>query len=866
MNEKENRALEERISELERELAEQKRAAEMLYREKEKFNRFLDQLPQPVYEINAEGWLTYANRKAFDLYEYTFEDFERGINAFDLVVPEDRPRVIENTRLRAEGNIVGGTEYTTVKKNGEHVPVLIYSVPIITEKGTPVIRGLIIDITDRKKAEEALRESEERYREIFDLIPISIWEYDFSETLRILDGLQDLRVEDIENYFEQNPNIFHKLVTSIRLIDVNNETVAMYGARTKEEIFSEYGKHQLPETLKVYLDVASAYLAGKRYIKTETVNETLDGRRINVVLQVTFTKEMKESGRALVTALNVTEQKKAERALRESERKFRSIVEQSTDGITVVDEEGFVIEWNRGNEQITGIKRAKAVGATLWDLTGTPTCLLNTLGTPEKQKTPDNRVYFYPARASTCGDPYEKTLKDILRTGDIPPDMKFMEVTLCRADGDRGVPNQLGRPAGAPLQHVGVPYRVIQQVVSPVKTDRGYMLIITTRDVTELKQMEEERLKTGKLESVGLLAGGIAHDFNNILVSILGNISLAKSSLDAANPVSELLVKAEKAGERARDLTHQLLTFSKGGTPVKETLSVEEIIRESAEFSLRGSNVRCEFSFPHNLSPVEVDRSQIIQVMNNLILNADQAMPEGGVIRIRAENVKVTCADGLPLPEREYIRVTVCDQGVGISPENLPKIFDPYFTTKAEGSGLGLTTTYSIVRNHDGYIYTESEEGVGTVFTIFLPTAGEHPNSGQSDVASVPDTHGRILVMDDEKGVREVAAEMLIHLGHEVEVVPDGIEAVRRYREACESGRPFNAVIMDLTIPGGMGGKATVQELLAFDPRCRVIVSSGYSRDSILSDYVKYGFTGVIAKPYRIEELREVVNRVLAGA
>jgi CheY-like chemotaxis protein len=383
------------------------------------------------------------------------------------------------------------------------------------------------------------------------------------------------------------------------------------------------------------------------------------------------------------------------------------------------------------------------------------------------------------------------------------------------------------------------------------------------QDVTARKKYEEELQKAEKLESIGVLAGGIAHDFNNLLTGVLGNISIARIHAPADGNVQQNLSKAEKACLRARDLTRQLLTFSKGGAPVRKAMSIADILKESAEFSLRGSNVRCEFDLPADLPAVEIDEGQIAQVLNNLIINADQAMPDGGILRVGAGTVEVTGADSLPLKPGRYLRVTVADTGIGIPKEALPRIFDPFYTTKEKGSGLGLTTVYSVVRNHEGLVTVDSEPGVGTTFFLFLPVSRNAPR-GEAKPESGPGKR-RVLVMDDEGMVREVALEFLGHLGFEGTAVEGGEEAVAAYRDAREAGRPFSAVIMDLTIPGGMGGKEAVRRLHDLDPGVRAIVSSGYSNDPVMADPARFGFRGVIAKPYRMRELREVLEGVLSG-
>jgi signal transduction histidine kinase/CheY-like chemotaxis protein len=385
----------------------------------------------------------------------------------------------------------------------------------------------------------------------------------------------------------------------------------------------------------------------------------------------------------------------------------------------------------------------------------------------------------------------------------------------------------------------------------------------TAFDITYRKKIEEELLKIQKLESLGILAGGIAHDFNNLMTGILGNISLAKMHADPEENVFERLKKAEDAMARAQDLTKQLLTFSKGGTPIKETASVPEIIRESSEFVLRGSNVKCEFSIADDIKPVEVDVGQIVQVINNLIINAKQAMPGGGIINAGCENVEVDEGDALPLKNGEYVKITIEDHGNGIPEEYLSKIFDPYFTTKEGGSGLGLATAFSIVKKHDGHTAVSSGAGVGTTFQVYLPVSKSEFWDRSGEYEEIMTGEGKILVMDDEFAVREVAGEMLTELGYEVEFAEDGKSAIELYREALGTDDPFSLIIMDLTIPGGMGGKETIQKLKEIDQDVKAIVSSGYSNDLTMADHKQYGFKGVIEKPYRIEKLSEIVSGAL---
>jgi PAS domain S-box-containing protein len=404
-------------------------------------------------------------------------------------------------------------------------------------------------------------------------------------------------------------------------------------------------------------------------------------------------------------------------------------------------------------------------------------------------------------------------------------------------------------------------------IASPLRDSKGDIFagIELIRDITERKRMEEELLKTEKLESLGLLAGGIAHDFNNLLTGILANLDLAKLHLERNNFPYERLVEAEKASLRAKDLVKQLSTFAKGESPIKKATSVGDLLRESAPFVLAGSNVRCAFEIPDDLWVVHADKGQLSQVIQNLIINADQAMPRGGTIEISARNVNIRPEDELPLPLGNYIKITIIDQGTGIEAEHIDKMFDPYFTTKEEGNGLGLTVAYSIVKKHDGFIMAVPNI-IGTSFHIYLP-ASQSPAETPEEV-EVPDLMGRgkILVMDDEAYVRSVAGEILMRLGYEVVSAQDGADAVAQYAEALALGSPFDAVIVDLTVPGGMGGEETLKRLHDIDPNVRGIVASGYSNNPILANFRSFGFKGMIAKPFDVQELGEAVQKVLREA
>jgi signal transduction histidine kinase/CheY-like chemotaxis protein len=387
----------------------------------------------------------------------------------------------------------------------------------------------------------------------------------------------------------------------------------------------------------------------------------------------------------------------------------------------------------------------------------------------------------------------------------------------------------------------------------------------------ELAKANEELVKMQNLESVGVLAGGIAHDFNNNLQSILSCVALAKMCANPGDEVYEKLTDAERITLQSKGLSQQLLTFSRGGDPIRKTIFISELIKESVNLALSGSNVKCEFNIPNNLWPVEADKGQLNQVISNFIINANQAMPEGGIVKVKTENINVDKNDLLLLKEGKYVRITIEDQGTGISHEHLQKIFDPYFTTKEKGNGLGLATCYSIIKKHDGYIDVESEVGIGTVFHIYLPASLIEPQkkpvlSKPNGFSPEPDEgngKGKVLLMDDEGIIRLVITQHLRNLKYEVEAAGNGAEAIELYKKAMESGKSFDAVVMDLTIPGDMGGKEATKRLLEIDPKAKVIVASGYVDDPIMAEFRKYGFKGVLTKPYEIYELDDMLRNVI---
>ncbi len=509
------------------------------------------------------------------------------------------------------------------------------------------------------------------------------------------------------------------------------------------------------------------------------------------------------------------EEKIAERTeqMRASEENFRALAKNAFDGIVVVTgaDARFVFVNQRVNE-IAGYSIAEMMSMTIKDI-------------------------VHPEDLPTVAGRYRKRLEGKNVT-------EQYEIRIITKDG-RVVPVEL--TAARTIWH-------------------GESASITiVRDVSERKKREEELTRASKLESLGVLAGGIAHDFNNLLTGIVGNASLAKMRSDPEDRIYTILTNLENASMRAKDLTQQLLTFAKGGAPVKKTVSIAEVIKDSANFAVSGSNTNCDITIADNLWPVEADEGQISQVIHNLVINAKQSMPGGGTIRISVENAVISTEDISPIKEGRYVKLTIRDSGVGIPESHLLKIFDPYFTTKQQGSGLGLSTVYSIIKNHNGYISVASQAGAGTTFSIHLPVSEKEPSATGFTGITLQKGSGRILLMDDEEIVREVAKEMLAELGYEAGFARDGKEAIDLYKEAMASGRPFDVVIMDLTIPGGMGGKEAILDLLQIDPGVKAVVSSGYSDDAVMSDWLHYGFSAVIAKPYRISELSSVIHQVAKG-
>lgn len=512
---------------------------------------------------------------------------------------------------------------------------------------------------------------------------------------------------------------------------------------------------------------------------------------------------------------DITVQTRDENELQEEKELLDITLRSIGDGVITTDIMHNIVLMNRTAEELTGWKYEEAAGRPIMDI-------------------------FNIINRET-GKPHINPVRRVLETEQTVELDKH--TILIHRDGSR---------------------RIIENSASPIRDKSNNLLgaVVIFRDITEKEFIESELQKLHQIESLGVVAGGIAHDFNNLLSAILGNISVAKLKTISEEERMRCIEDAEKASIRASNLTGQLLTFSKGGSPVKETASIKEVIIDSVNFTLSGSNIKCNYNFPNNLWRGNIDRGQIGQVMQNLVINAKQAMPQGGIIDISAENALIQKGP-LPLKSGNYVKITIRDRGIGIPSFYLDRIFEPYFSTKKEGHGLGLSVVFSIIKGHDGHITVQSEKGAGSIFTVYLP-ASMKSEARETEINSRPYIgKGKILFMDDEETVRKVAGKMFMVLGCEFQLASDGSEAIKAYTQAKESNSPFDVVILDITVPGGMGGKETIKKLLEIDPDIKAVISSGYTNDPAMADYRSFGFKAIASKPYRLEEMNDVLQKIL---
>jgi PAS domain S-box-containing protein len=592
-----------------------------------------------------------------------------------------------------------------------------------------------------------------------------------------------------------------------RIVDANRAACELYGLGLEELRSEQVTRLALasPEEAR-----RLAALLARRTPGHDVVQQLLptgDAREVEAHVSPVSIR-----GRRLAYAIlhDVTARRRAEAALRESQERLSVTLRWIADGVVGTGTFGAVELMNPAAEAVTGWTQAEAVGRAV---------------------------------DQVCPVVDERTrLPRSLTPGAAP---RAASLVVKRRDGTERIVESTSAP-----------------ILGPDGLDAG--VVIALRDVTQQRAMEREAMRARNLESLGILAGGIAHDFNNFLAGMIGNIELARMDLPAETAVWGTLAKAESAARRAQGLARQLLAFARGGAPVRRVTSLGDLLKETTEFALRGSSVRSEVAIAPDLAPVDADEGQINQVVHNLLLNARQAMPGGGTIEVRASNVEIPPGHGTLAPGR-YVHVSVADDGPGIPEDALSRLFTPYFTTKKEGTGLGLAISYGIVRKHDGLLSVESEIGRGTTFHVHLPASTAAPARGPELVATPKEVRGRVLVMDDDPAVLDLLTRMLDRLGYEADFVRDGEEAVRAHARARREERPYDVTILDLTVPGAPGGKDAVKRILAADPKAKVVVTSGYTDDPVMADYVRYGFKAALPKPFTRNDLSTVLRDARLG-
>ncbi|MEI6043604.1 MAG: PAS domain S-box protein [Chloroflexota bacterium] len=855
--------------------------------------------------IRPDGAILEANRAAALAYGYSVEELQ-SLNIRDLRLLETLHQVSSQMQqARSEGIIF---ETLHRRKDGNIFPVEVTSHAIELDNEW-VLLSVIRDISERKQIEKDLRENEERYRLLAEYSTDIIFKdatdgrilyvspacrtvlgyepaemegravSDFLHPADLKELAKELRktstYSDISTHigqFRRKDDSYIWLETSFRLIRDPETNQPQYSVGISRDITA---RRQMEEALsrsearfQAFMDNSPTISLiidgeGRMLYVSRSVAQMLHIEIEKVIGKTIFDilpKEMAEqvvrrrqkaletgqvieelqpyprpdgtmgyglaynfllpgsSEQPLVGAviIDITERIRAEEALRASEERLDIILHSIGDGVVVTDAAGHIVLFNQTAADLTGYAFSEVAG----------------LPSHQVLQLLDSQANLQPV------DPVALVLN-----GDSVSDLSGNLLLLTRQGLKRNI------------TCTGMPF------YDKAATRLG--AVVTFLDVTEKMKLIEESLKARNLESLGVLAGGIAHNFNNILTAIMGNIALARLDLDEPALASTLLEEAEKSTVRAKELAQQLLTFARGDSPHKEIARIENLLKDTVRYSLQGSKVRSTFDLPSNLWPIMVDQTQLSQVIQNLVSNAVEAMPEGGNLQVKALNVTLDANDVALLEPGNYLLITLQDQGNGIKLEDLPKVFDPYFTTRFMGKGLGLPICYSIMRKHKGQLVIESEWGKGTAVHLYLPAMIKPVTTNHSSKESLSSLRrGHILLMDDELMLRELMQKLLRRLGYEVEVAPTGEVALDYYRQAQEQNRPFSVVILDLVVPDGMGGQELIQKLLELDPHIKALVTSGYSDDPVMANYRDYGFCGAISKPFTLTALERMLLEI----